>query len=316
MVDILDCSVTSTSHVTSITISEAHNQPSTSAVVNAVDTALDMGDAITIDCGYVGNKPQIFEGWVKNIEKKVPDDTFVITCNDELVKAQDFFIASTTPDTQYTARNISAEDLVQALLNMAQITDYTHDTTYFTFGITRDVEVNLISSYDMCKTIADILAYSIWADSTGTVHFQDRRPYVMDDDTSFKTVSGILNITHRVSVRDLRNRVVVYGAEGISASAEVESPYLPAGFRKSVVVASPWIDSQSMAQAACDYNLDKLNRLTEEISFEVIGDPDLHARQVITISESYTGVSGNWYIFTCEHRWGQGGYTTGMELRK
>jgi len=312
----LDCDITTTSHITSVTVSEAHNQPSSSMVINAVDTALDMGDAVTAYVGYDDNKPKMFEGWVKNLEKKVPDDSFIITCNDEMVKATDFFIASNTPDSCYKRRNISAEDLVGELLEMAQITDYTRGTTYFTFGITRDVEVNLISAYDMSKTIADILAYSIWCDTEGTAHFEDRRPYVMDDDTPYKTISGIVNITHRTSERDLRNRVVVYGASDVYAVAEAESPYLPTGFRKTVVVASPWIDSQQMAQDACDYNLDKLNRLTEEVSLEIIGDPDIHARQVISLSDTYTGVSGNWYIYTCEHRWGEGGYTTGMELRK
>lgn len=308
--------VTDTTNITSVTVSESHNTPSASLVVNAENTTLGLGDSITVTLGYEGNSPSVFTGWVKQIEKSVPDNTYVITCNDEMIKAVDFFIASSTPDSSYKRRNIAAEDLVEALLGMAQITSYVHDTTFFTFGITRDVEVNLISAYDMSKTIADILAYSIWCDYSGTAHFQDRRPYVMDSDTSSATVSGIIKIGHRVSDRDLRNRMVVYGAEGIYAVAEAESPYLPAGFRKSVVIASPWIDDQTMAQNACDYNLDKLNRLTEEISVEIVGTPSLHARQVITISETHTGISGNWYIFSCEHRWGEGGYTTNLELRK
>jgi len=312
----LVATITNTSEITSVTISESHNSPSASLVFNTKETSLDMGDSVSVTLGYEGNSPDIYTGWVKQTEKKVPDNTYTITCNDEMVKAVDFFIASDTPDTCYKARNISAEDLVEDLLNMAQITSYVHDTTYFSFGITRDVEINLVSSYDMSKTIADILAYAVWCDYTGTAHFQDRRPYVMGSDTSFKTVSGIINITHRTSDRDLRNRVVVYGAEGIYAEAEAESPYLPTGFRKTVVVASPWIDDAGMAQDACDYNLDKLNRLTEEISVEIVGDPSLHARQVITISETHTGISGAWYIYSCEHKWGEGGYTTGLELRK
>jgi len=312
----LDATVTGTTQVTSLTVSEAHNTPSTSLVINAVATSLDMGDSVTVSLGYEGHTHQIFTGWVKQVEKQVPDNTYVITCNDEMVKAIDFFIASNTPDNCYKARNIAAEDLVEAMLNMAQITNYTHDTSYFTFGITRDVEVNLISAYDMCKTVSDIIAYSIWCDETGLAHFEDRRPYVMGGDSPIKTVTGITRLGHRRSDRDLRNRIVVYGTDGIYAVAEAESPYLPTGFRKTVVVASPWIDDQSMAQSACNYNLDKLNRLTEEITVEIVGDPDLHARKVITISESHTGISGNWYIYTCEHRWGEGGYTTNLELRK
>jgi hypothetical protein len=313
---ILDVSIAGATGITSVTISESHNTPSTSMVINTISTSLDMGNAITAYLGYVGTCPKIFTGWVKQAELQVPDNTYVITSNDEMIKALDFFIASQTPDTCYKARNISAEDLVEDLLGMADINNYVHDTSYFSFGITRDVEVNLISAYDMSKTVADILAYSLWCDIDGVAHFQDRRPYVMGGDTPVKSLSGILKITHRVSDRDLRNRIVVYGAEGIYAVAEVDSPYLPAGFRKSVVVASPWIDDQSMAQAACDYNLDKLNRLTEEISVEVVGDPSLHARQVVDVTDTHTETSGNWYIYSCEHRWGSGGYVTGMELRK
>lgn len=306
---------TNCSQITSMTVSESHNTPSASLIINTKNTSLEMGNAISATLGYDGNSPSIFSGWIKQIELSIPDDTYVITCNDEMIKAMDFFIASNTPDTCYKARNISAEDLVEDLLGMAQINSYIHDTTYFSFGITRDVEVNLISAFDMSKTIADILAYAVWCDYSGTAHFQDRRPYVMGSDTPVKTLSGILKIIHRISDRDLRNRIVVYGAEGITAIAEAESPYLPAGFRKSVVVASPWIDDQGMAQASCDYNLDKLNRLTEEISVEILGDPSLHARQVVTVNDTHTGVSGDWYIYTCEHRWGEGGYTTNMELR-
>ena len=314
----LDIDIAGVSDITSVTVSEAHNTPSANMVVNAKTNTLDMGDSITAYLGYEDNKPRAFQGWVKQIDKTVPDNTFVITCNDEMIKALDFFIASDTPDSCYKRRNVSAEDLVQDLLAMAQITSYVHDTTYFTFGITRDVEVNLISSYDMCKTVADILAYAIWCDYDGTAHFEDRRPHIMDGDTASKVFNTdqILKITHRVSDRDLRNRIVVYGAEGVYAEAEAESPYLPAGFRKSVVVASPWIDDQGMAQDACDYNLDKLNRLTEEVSIEILGDPVLHARQVIGINDNHVEASGILYVYSCEHRWGEAGYTTNMELRR
>lgn len=312
--------VTNTSNVLSISINQAHNSPSTTAIINAESTSLNVGDEVNISMGYEGTSLPIFTGYVKIIEKAVPDNTYTITCNDKLIRAIDYFIASNTPDEKYTRQNVSAEDLVGDMLNLAGITggDYDHGTTYFTFGITRPVEVNLVSSYDMSKQVADILAWHLWCDNEGIIHFRDRKPYVMDGDTSQKTitVNELTHITHRKSDRDLRNRVVVYGAEGINAHAEAESPYLPTGFRKSVVVASPWIDDQSMAQNAADWNLTKLNRLTEEISIEIIGDSSIHARHVLTVVDSYTNTSGDWYVFTCEHRWGDAGYTTTMELRK
>lgn len=314
----LKATATGCSNLLSISINQAHNSPSTTAIITCTNTTLEVGDAVSISIGYTDNLQGIFEGYVKISERTVPEDIYTITCNDKLIKACDYFIASDTPDLKYSKQNVSAEDLVDDLLTMAGITSYTHGTTYFTFGITRPVEVNLVSSYDMCKTVADILAWHIWCDSNGTVHFEDRKPYVMGGDTPQKTITTtkMTRIAHRKSDRDLRNRVVVYGAEGINAHAEAESPYLPTGFRKSVVVASPWIDDQDMAQAAADYNLEKFNRLTEEVSLEIIGDPTIHARHVLTLSDAYTGTSGDWYVFTCEHRWGDSGYITSMELRK
>ena len=305
----LAATVTNTSRILGITISESHNTPSSTAVITALTTSLDMGDNVIVYIGYEGDLVKVFEGWVKQVEQTVPENVYTITCNDELIKATDYFIASSTPETAYSRQGVSAEDLVGDLLGLADITSYTSDTTYFTFGITQPVEVNLISSYDMCKTIADILAWHLWADQSGVVHFEDRKPFVMDTDTPVKTInSGILRISHRLSDRDLRNRIVIYGYPGINAVAEAESPYLPAGFRKTVVVASQWIDDQGMADDAAAWNLEKLNRLTDETSLEIIGDPDLHSRQVITVTESYTGITGDWYIYSCEHSWSDAGY--------
>ena len=315
---ILDGTATGITNLLSLSISQAHNSPSTTAIIVSTATTLSVGDAMTIYIGYEDNLQKIFEGYVKIIERTVPENYYTITCNDVLIKATDYFIASDTPDTKYSKQGVLAEDLINDMLTMAGITNYTHGTTYFTFGVTRPVEVNLMSAYDMCKVVTDILAWHLWCDSNGLVHFEDRKPYVMTGDEPQKeiTTTALTRIAHRKSDRDLRNRVVVYGYEGVNATAEAESPYLPSGFRKSIVVASPWIDDQTMAQNAADYNLEKFNRLTEEISLEIVGDPTIHARHVLTVTDTYTGTSGDWYVYSCEHKWGDAGYTTSMELRK
>lgn len=315
----LAASITDTSGILNITASSAHNTPAASVVFTAANTSLSLGDEIIVNLGYSDDMQQVFRGFVKLVERVAPNNVYTVTAYDELIKATDYFIASNTPDTQYTAMNISAEDLVEDLLAMASITDYTAGTSYFTFGITHEIEVNLISAYDMAKTIADILAWHIWTDSSGTVHFDDRKPYVMDGESATKYITHLpnqLRVSHSRSDRELRNRIVVYGYGDVHAVAEAESPYLPAGFRKSVVVASPWIDYQDIADDAAAWNLEKLNRLTEEVSIEIIGDPSFNARQIVEVSNPYTETSGDWYIFSCDHSWGPSGYTTSMELRK
>jgi hypothetical protein len=317
----LDAVVNDVTNIESITVSDAHNSPTSTAALKVGSTTLIVGDPITVELGYDGVTTKVFEGFVKQIDKTVPDNTLLITAQNIMIKAVEFFIASSTPDNPFTRFNISAEDLVEDLLDLADITNYVSDTSNFTFAIFNPMEINLISSFDICKTIADILAYSVWADRDGVAHFEDRRPNPMGGDSSIATIDSntvynIIGNTYRKSDRDLRNRIVVYGAPGITAVAEAESPHLPTGYRKTVVVASQWIDSQSMAQDAADFNLDKLNRLTEEVAVEVIGDPVYDARKVLTIDEDFTGVDGDWYIFSVEHKWSSAGYLTSMELRR
>lgn len=324
----LDASCTGTSEIISVNISDSHQASTKVATVTAGSTNLDVGDSISIDLGYSGGLIEVFQGYVKMVEHQVPEDFYVITANDVLVRAIDYFMASTNPENPFSRSNISAERLVEDILEEAHLTSFTYEATSFTFGVENPVEVNLTSAYDFCKMIADVLTWTLWADNSGTVHFENRKPYPMDGasgqpgdtvaDTSIGTYTDadMLNFSYRKSDRDLRNRVVVYGREGVYASASASSPYLPAGFYKSAVLAWEGIDSNSIAQTAADYNLGMWNRLTEECSMTIPGDPDIECRQVLTVNETYTGVTGDWYIYALDHVWGNQGYTCSMELRR
>lgn len=58
----LNGSITNSSDITSITVSESHNTPSTSLVVNTKTTSLNIGSSVDAAFGYVGNMPNIFSG--------------------------------------------------------------------------------------------------------------------------------------------------------------------------------------------------------------------------------------------------------------
>lgn len=302
----------------SITVNTSHGAQTSNAFIEALDTSLDINDEISIDLGYVGNHDTIFTGYVKTIEWNEPERKVTITAVDTLIRAMDYFIVSSTPTNVFTRRNISAENLVRDVLALAGITNYTGSSSGFTFAISNPLEVNITSSYDYCKFVADIIAWHLYADSSGLVHFTDRRPYVMGGDSSYLTITGdIINYTHSKDDSDLRNRVVVYGYGGLSAEASASSPYLPAGFYKSVLVAAPdVIDTQSMANQAASYNLTLLNRLKEGISMQVVGDPAFVARRVITMDTSRTELNGDWYLFAVGHTWNKDGYVCDLELRK
>ena len=315
----LAASVTSTSNILAISVSDSHVAPTATAIVTAVNTSLNIGNSATIVLGYDGDTFTALTGYVKQIEVKEPEMFYTITIANVMIRAVDFFIASSTPTNPFKRQNISAEHLVRDIMALAGLTDFASDATGFTFAISSPVEVNLTPAYDYGHFIADIIAYNLYADNDGTVQFRNRRPYPVGGDASVYTVTDedILEITYDRSDRDIRNKVIVYGSGSISATASAVSPYLPSGYYRTVVVAAPGvIDTQSMATQAASYNLALLNRLTQKINVTIVGKTGLQARQCVTLNLPAIGItSQKCYIYSIEHSWGKQGYTTSMELR-
>jgi hypothetical protein len=318
MSNVLYASVTNTTSPLNIRFSEAHNDSAPMITIECVSTTLTIGDSLSVDIGYSASHGVIFNGYVKNIVKSAKALVTKITGYGTMIRAVDYFLASLNPDDPFTRSNITAESLVGDLMSEAGLTDYGYDATSFTFATQNPMEVNLVSVYEFCNMIANTLAWHLYADSNGKVWFVDRKPYIMGGDSSSATLteSDILSSSHLNSERDLRNRIVVYGADGIYAEAKAESIYLPSGFYKTVVASAYWIDSQSMAQQAADYNLTALNRLTIEATITIIGDYSISARDVITVTETNTDISGTWYVYGVEHSWSSRGYTTTLILRQ
>lgn len=341
----LYASVTGCSEVESISINEGHNSPCAIATILAESHTLDIGDEITIDLGFDDNHSLVFTGYVKTIDRSVPKDTYQIVAYDLMVRATDYFIASSTPETPFKRNNIDLEDLVHDILDLAGLSLDVGNPVYvtptqFTIGINTDVEVNLISCYDICKQLSDIVTWSLWADHHSNLFFKNRKPYVMDGgsgqpgdvaDTPINSgdellLSEILDYTYKVTEKNLRNKVIVYGNTGTNAEASSPNSYdprsdtsyaiLPADFYKIIVAGLTYIDDVSEAQDAADYNLDLYNRLTENASISILGNPLFHARDVIAIDASGTDIDGNWYIYSCEHNWSSGGYICNMELTR
>lgn len=299
-------------------IVDSHGSPTSTATIAAETCSAGVGDPIEIDLGYYDDHQKLFTGYIKSIELKAPERYYTITASNALIRAVDYFIASTNPDAPATWSHIPAEDLVEALMNMAGLSNYSGGNSSFTFGINVPIKVNLVSSYDFSKFIADLLAWHLWCDKTGKVNFKNRKPYYTGGGNvaSFNT-SNLVSATYSESDRDIRNRVVVYGSEGIFAEASEASPYLPGGFYKTAVVSAPGvINTQAMAQDAAEYNLDLYNRLTRRCLISALGDPSVNARNNVGITVSSIGASGSWYAYGVEHVWSKEGYVTNIDARK
>lgn len=321
MADILYATCTNTSNILSVSFADSHVAATSTATVTAISTSLDIGDSVTVYIGYVGNNFKCITGYVKNVELSEPEKKYTINIANTLIRAVDFFIASDDPENPFSRRNISAEDLIEDILRLSGLTSFNMESTSFTFAINNPVEVNLTGCYDYAKFLANIIAYTLYADNNGVVHLINRRPYPVGSepaDYTF-TVSGddLIEVSFDKSDHDIRNKVIVYGSEGIHAQAQASSPYLPSGFYRTVVVAAPGvIDSQSMAQQAANYNLDLLNRLTQKVTITMKGQTNIFPRTIADVTVSDVGVSGKWYVYSVQHDWSKAGYITTVELRK
>jgi hypothetical protein len=325
-------SATNCSNVLASTVSLNHDSPISIATIECKDTSLTLGDEVTLDIGYVSNHAQVFIGYVKQIDRKVPSNTYSISAYSTLVRAQDFFIASTNPEEPLSYQNISAEGLVSSLLALPGLTSFTSDATSFVFGINGAFEINLVNCLDYAKQIADLLTWSLWSDENGTVHFENRKPYVMVDEYPENEQLGFevdvptgyvlqvpkyTDIQFTESERALRNRVVIYGGEGIYGEAKREVSILPDGFYKSAALAFPQlIDDIGLAENIAEYNLSLFCRTTQTIVATIVGDVSLKPRTVIGVNIPRLGLSGNWYVYSVDHNVGDSGYTTSLSLRR
>jgi len=308
--------------VLSIKVSESYNAACVQAQIECSSTSLTLGDSIDFDLGFVGSHGKAFEGYVRRIETNLPQMNTIITCEDVLSRAVDYFIAADNPEDPYKKFNISTEDLVEDLLSLCGITSFTSDVPLdVVWGTTSaGVELNLTTVWQALQMVTGALAWHIYADRDGTVHLTDDHPYKESGDTSSYTWTrannDLLMASYEITTDDLRNRVVVYGLNNIHATESASSSYLPAGFYKTAVIATQIIDSQSVANQTASLNLARFNRPTESVQIQIEGDYRVRPREFCTVVESYTGLSGDWFIFATEHSMTRQGYITNLTLTR
>jgi len=315
----VDYSVTSTSGVINVRFQESHQDTAPMLVVEAESSTLTNGDAVSCYLGYVGDTTKVFSGYVKEVTRSTPPTKVKISAYGILVRASDYFIASKNPDNPFTRDGITAEALVGQVLALAGITSYGSDATNFTLS---NVEVQLVSAYEYCNSIANIVAWHLYADQNDKAWFVERWNGLMGGDTSTKTIDNtkLIQASRVTSTRDLRNRIVVYGRSGIRAEAKVASAYLPSTptvFYQTVVASADWITKQSNADLAASRNLTLLNKLGETCSIAMLGDATYAARQVITFNHTGIGASGDWYVESVTHDMSStSGFVTTLSLKK
>lgn len=299
-----------------LTINRGHGNSISSLIFTVPDKLFSIGDLVYVDIDVSGNTYRGFYGYVKSYDYQNKDGIYEYNAFGVLVRAKDNFIASSTPDTSYKIFNKSIESLIGDLLNMSHIYNYIYDPTNFYLAVTHEYEINLINAYDMISQAKKIIAWEVWDDEYGNVYLKDRKPYIMPSDTSYMIIDSFIDFDLNINDTDLRNRVVIYG-DNVYSEAKTSSSYLPTGYYKTVVLASNLIQSQTFADLAADYNLNALNRLTEELTLVKEIVPFVEPFKVITLSTGISDIDGDWYVYnvTTEVRLNSGAIQT-LSLRR
>lgn len=306
-----------------VSVNESYSNQVSQAIILARSTTLSLGDSINFRLGFSTGTTKVFTGFVRVLSKDLVTGVVTITCEDEFTKAVDFFIAADKPDDPFSRQDIKTEILVSDLLALASITSFSASVPLeVIWGTNGSVaEFNLVTVANAVRQLADALAWTVYADRNGTVILEDRKPFVVGGDSASFTWSlvtdNILSNTRSESTDNLRNRIVVYGTTDVTASAQAVSPFLPPGFFKAAVLASPLFTDTVLAQIVADENLILFNRLTENATVMIEGDPDVRPRLFADITVPFTGMSGLWFIYSVEHTFDNtSGYTQNVTLTR
>jgi len=318
-------SVTGCTGVKSVEVREAYGQATVNVEIVTSAHTLSIGDSVTVDIGYdLAHSVMLTGGIVRKIITRVPEFDYVITIQDKLCRAIDAAIVSDDPLVPYKASNIKAEDLLVYLLSTyAGISGVVAASTVFTFGTVQPVPLNMVTVWSMIELINRISGYTTYCDAAGTVRFVNRPGYITASDTvashnyTVGASGDILAVEYDRNTEQLINKVVVYGGVGnqIHATASAVSAYLPSGFYKTMVLAHPLLDNITNAQATADLNLTIFNRLTETISLSVVGTSSVRCRDVVSVTEPFSGLAGNlWLVIGATHTLSESGFSQQLTL--
>lgn len=311
---------TGMTHLAEITVRESLSSPTVVAEIRCGAHTVAIGDVIAaVDIGWATDHAVLItNGIVKSIRYSRPDHLYTILVHDALIRAVDYFMVADDPNSPFQAYNISGENLIRDLLAQAGLTAFTGVATGFTFATVEPKAINLISVWDAINNIAKICGCVLYMDSAGTVQLSTRKPYPGGGDVSaFSVVGGsgqnLEDIDYSISDEGIRNRIVVYGTSGVFASASAVSPYLPAGFYKSLPIAHELIDSNAQAAATAALNLTIFNRRTDNCDVTVLGKPSVRARTIMDITDTRSGLSADLFVVSgTVHTVGPKGYSMAL----
>lgn len=280
-----------------------------------------VNDTVAIAIGYDDdNATMMTDGYVDSITAERPPGVYRIEGRDKLKKAVDYLIVAASVDEAdfFNPRKQYGHVLPSAIVGdiLAECglsgLDYSSGDTGWEIGTEADgTEFQLVNAWEAIQQICAIGVWKVWVDVSGKIHFAQvlGEPGTPSASLTTGNDGNLLSASYTRSDEDLRNKIVVIGTNGdYIGVASAVSPYLPAGFYKTAVLSTDLLGSDADCISSAEANLDRFNKLTQRVAFEALGDPDVHAQSTLTITEAFTGISGDWFVSEITHTIDNDGY--------
>ncbi len=308
---------------------EDFNAASSTFTLVTNTSGFSINEAVNISMGYVGDTSVMMTGgFVDSITADRPPGTYRIEGRDRLKQATDFFIveASMVEEDFFNPRldngSSSPEDIVGDILDeCGLLTGQDLDSTggAWTFGTAEEgTPFQLKTAWDAIQEVTMIGVWKVWVKPSGGIRFAQviPEPGVSSGSLTTGDSGNLLRVSYSKSDLNLRNKVVVIGApfpgpefEYYTGTASAGSPYLPVGYYKTAVISTDLLTDGVECFNSAVLNRDKLNKLTEGITFVAEGDQDIHIMDTLNITEAFSGTSGSWFVDDITHSVDSNGYT-------
>lgn len=268
-------------------------------------SAFDLNDEVVIVAGFKdGSYTLMNGGLVDTVIVERPPGLYRIEGRDKLKKALDYFIVAASldeadffnacPGTFGDYETATPTEVINAVLALCGLGSVTGSAAGWKLGTEeKGTQFQLMSAWDAIQQVCGIGAWRVWVTASGTIMFGSISTPVGGGTTLETGREGqILTCSYSKSDEDLRNKIVVIGANGeYTATASAVSPYLPAGFYKTAVVSTDLIGSQQQADDSAAANLAALNKITERTTVDSTG-VGLELYNSVIVSEAFTGAPG------------------------
>jgi len=285
-----------------------------------------INDLTTISMGYSGDTGVMMTGGrVDTITANRPPGTYTIEGRDKLKLAMDYFIveASVDPDDFFNPRlefgSDNPHEIVDDILGKCglSLTWWTGDAGWTLGDDEIGTPFQLKTAWESIQEVCMIGVWKVWVRQDGDISFGQIIPEPGASSGSFTTGDdgNLTSISYSKSDEMLRNKIIVIGGPTelgngafYTGTASASSPYLPTGYYKTAVFSSDLLTSASDCYSSALLNRDRFNRLTERVSFEAEGDHSIHIHDTVRLTEDFTGLDSDWFVYQITHSIDDGGY--------